>query len=241
MNKIEYTKMFKLEDTHFWFVGKRYFVDRLLSNYKQRIHKILDLGSGTGGMTKHLQKYGNVTGLENYEYAIKLAKKRGVNLKKRDINNFEVNENTFDLVTIFDVLYHQNIKNEGAILKQAYKALKKNGYLLITDSAFGFLKSEHDIVTQGKRRYSITEIRRLVENQGFKVVKASYIYFLLFPFVFVKRFILSKLFKKSTADVMPVSPVINSILLFAIKIESNLLRFVSFPIGSSVILLAAKK
>jgi hypothetical protein len=55
--------MFKMEDKHFWFINKKIFVDSILLKYKSKFN-ILDLGSGTGGMTKHMQKYGSVAGIK---------------------------------------------------------------------------------------------------------------------------------------------------------------------------------
>jgi SAM-dependent methyltransferase len=233
--------MFELEDSHFWFVGKHYFIDSVLSKYKNKIHNILDLGSGTGGATKFLQRYGKVTGIENYDYAITLAKKRGLDIKKGDLNKFRVKDNSFDLITILDVFYHKNIKEESGILKKCNEALKKNGYLLIADSALDILKSYHDIVTQGARRYSLTQMSHLVENQGFKILKASYIYFFLFPLLLINRFISNKLAKKNSSDVSSIPPIFNFVLTKIVYFESKLLRVTSFPIGSSVIILARKK
>ena len=64
--------MYRLEDSHFWFVGKRYFIDSLLNKYKKGIKNILDLGSGTGGATKHLQKYGKVLVLKTMAMPLNL-------------------------------------------------------------------------------------------------------------------------------------------------------------------------
>lgn len=232
--------MFELEDTHFWFIGKHYFIDSVLSEYKSGIKNILDLGSGTGGTTEHLKKYGRVTGIENYDYAIKLARSRGLNIKKGNLNNLKVKSNSFDLVTIFDVLYHQNIKNEKEILKKCNNVLKNGGYLLIIDSALSILKSQHDVFTQGKRRYLLAEMIKLVEKQNFEVIKASYIYFSIFPLVAIKRLIIDKIFGERTSDVKPVSEFTNKLLLRILKFESKLLKHVTFPIGSSVVLLAVK-
>lgn len=232
--------MYKLEDFHFWFVGKRYFIDSVLKKYSKNIKNVLDLGSGTGGLTKYLEKYGAVTGIEEYPYAIKLAKKRGVNLKKANIQKLKLGNKKFDLVTIFDVLYHQDIKDESLVLKNAHKHLRKGGYLLITDSALPFLKGPHDVATLGARRYTVREMVKLVESNGFKVLKASYVYFSIFPFVLIKRLIFDRVSRSKTSDVGPINPLFNSILMFFLKIEANLLKTMSFPIGSSVIILAKK-
>jgi len=241
MRTKEYTKMFNLEDTHFWFVGKRYFIDSLLTPYRKNIKRVLDLGSGTGGTTNYLHKYGEVVGMEMNKYAVKLAKSRGINVCEGNINSFNFPKNTFDLVTILDVLYHKDVWDEVSILKKVKSVLKDNGFLLITDSAFNFLKSYHDKATQGKRRYRVRELKKMVGKSGFKVLIVSYTYFSIFPFVVIKRFISSITKGKSGSDVEVVSGLLNNILIFLLKLESKLLKHLSFPFGSSIILLAQKQ
>jgi SAM-dependent methyltransferase len=240
MQKIEYTKMFDLEDNHFWFIGKRYFIDSVLTKYSKKIKNILDLGSGTGGLTHFLEKYGVVTGVEGFPYAVRLAKSRGLNIKLGDIQKIKLQNANFDLVTIFDVLYHQNVQDESLVLKNAYDHLKNGGYLLITDSALPILKSTHDVVTHGSRRYSLSTMVKLVEKNKFKVIKASYVYFSIFPMVFFKRVMLGKIIKEKGSDVKEISSTINKLLLKILKLEANFLKIISFPIGSSIIILASK-
>lgn len=241
MHQIEYTKMFALEESHFWFVGKRYFVDVFLEKYQRDIHNILDLGSGTGGLTKHLEKYGTVNGIENSDHAIKLALKRKINIKKGDINKLEIKSESFDLVTLFDVLYHKKIEDESLIIKNVHSILKKKGYLLITDSALEILRSSHDKAMHGKKRFSLNEIRKLVEAQNFKVLKSSYIYFSIFPIVLIYRSVISKLINRNESSVNSPNKIINFLLAKLIRVESILLKYITFPIGSTVILLARKK
>lgn len=233
--------MFKLEDTHFWFVGKRYFIDAFLAPYKKNIRSVLDLGSGTGGATKYLTKYGDVTGVEEYDYAVKLAKKRNLHILKGDLNNLRLKPDSYDLVTILDVLYHRNVKDERYVLKKVRTVLKKNRYILITDSAFNFLKSGHDTATQGRRRYKLSEMINILETSGFKIVRSSYIYFSLFVLVIIKRFVLNKFLKKDSSDVVPVPETINKLLLKVLLVESYLLQHISLPIGTSIIILAQKR
>ncbi len=241
MNKQEYVKMFELEDSHFWFLGKRFFVDVSLNKYRSKIKTILDIGSGTGGMTKHLTKFGSVVGLEKNNLAIKLSKTRNIKIVGGEADNLKFPNAKFDLVTIFDVLYHKNIKDERKVIKETYRVLKTNGLLLITDSAHNFLQSSHDIETQGKARYSLQEMVNLVESNKFEIIKASYIFFGLFPIVALKRLVTDKILGKSGSDVAPVSPLINQILICYLKLESFLFHFIDFPTGTSVFVLARKK
>lgn len=241
MELIEYKKMYELEESHFWYAGKRIFIGAILLPFKSKINHILDIGCGTGGATKFLENYGQVVGIEKNDYALKLAKKRGVKAISGAASRLPFKKGSFDLVTFLDVLYHKQIKNEKKVLKEAVRVLKPKGYLLITDSAFQFLKSSHDVFLHGKRRYTISHLSRLLDLSGFKILRSSYIFASLFPALLVKRLILNKLFSLSEADTKPLPAFLNQILIILLTVEAKLLDFVSFPFGSSVIILAQKK
>ena len=240
MKKEEYIKMYQLENQHFWFLGKRFFTDAVLFSCKRNIQKILDVGSGTGGMTKFLLRYGKVTGIEKSKTARQLAKKRGVILIQGNAQNLPFKSGSFDLVTLFDVLYHRDIKDEKKVLSEARRVLKDKGYLLITDSALEFLRGPHDEATFGARRYTLNQMSKLVKGCGYKILKSSYVYFTLFPLISIKRLLTDRIRKNRGSDVERVNPAINSLLIFILRLEAFFLKFVSFPVGSSVLVLAQK-
>lgn len=240
MEIAEYCKMYELEEKHFWFLGKRLFADSVLAKHLSKIKRVLDVGSGTGGMTKHLQKYGECIGLEKSPLAVGLTKKRGIKVIVGDAEKLPFDKNQFDLVTLFDVLYHKDIEDEKEVIKEIYRVLKPDGFLLVTDSALEFLRSSHDITLGGKRRYTCRSLERIVKSQKFKIIKSSYIYFSIFPLTFFKKVVLEKIIKPQGSDVARLPWIINSFLLLLLKLESALLKYIDFPIGSSVIVLAKK-
>lgn len=243
MENKEVLKMFHLENNHFWFVGKRLFIKTLLDKYLTKKNlKILDVGCGTGGLTKFLFRYGDVLGLEINPVAIKLASRRGLKIIQGDAQKLPFPDKNFDLVTMLDVLYHQNVLDEKEAIDEVWRVLKKGGYLLITDSAFQFLKSKHDEVMGGKRRFVLNDLTEILINLNFTIIKKSYLFFSIFPLLLFKRKFLNFLIKDSVgSDVANINPFVNQLLILLMKFEAMLFKFISFPFGSSLIILARKR
>lgn len=229
--------MFVLEDSYFYFVGKRYYLKSVLDSYRKQITSILDIGCGTGGQTKFLGGYGPIIGVEPNPIARRLAKKRGLTVLSGEVQKLPRMTKKFDLVSLLDVLYHEKVTNVSQAIKQTKKVLKKNGLLLITDSAFPWLKSSHDKVMHGARRFEINELKQILKIQGFVVIKASYTYFTLFPLVIIKRLFLKTL----GSDVKALPFILNQVFKGILFWESRLLRFTNFPWGSSLIILSKRK
>ncbi len=240
MNKNEYVKMFSLENKHFWFLAKRSFADVFINPIQGSVSKILDVGCGTGGMTQHLSKYGVVEGIDSDISAVKYSLKRKIKVRLGDANKTSGIKDKYDLVTLFDVLYHKNIPDPKKVVKNVAAIIKKGGYILVTDSAMSCLYSSHDLHLGGVRRFSSLEMRTMLEQSGFQVIRISYIYFFIFPLVFLRRVVLDKFVAKGS-DVEEVIPAINILLLFLLRIEAYILKWFDFPWGSSIIALAKKK
>jgi ubiquinone/menaquinone biosynthesis C-methylase UbiE len=233
----EYDLMYQLENTHWWFLAKRKFIATVFPKVKKV--KILDIGCGTGGTTKFLKTYGEVVGLEANPLARSLAQKRGLKIIAGTAEKLPFEKETFDVVTIFDVLYHQHIESDIKVLKEAYRVLKPQGYLVVTDCALPFLKSPHDEIMQARERYTKKELTQKIEKAGFKVEKASYVFFLVFPLTLLKRF-LDRITKSHSSNVSPVPKILNHLLLTICHLEAWLLKIGTLPGGSSLIVVAKK-
>lgn len=242
MKKEEYIKMNLLEDDHFWFVGKRVYLKKILDTYftKKRTRLILDVGCGTGAVTKLLERYGSVSAIEKNPLARAYARKKGVKVRSGEIERIPYAKNTFDCVAIIDVLYHKNVKNIGKALQECNRVLKKNGTLICVDSAMPYLMNEHDKSVQGKRRFYVSEIKNYLQHAGFTPTYSSYLFFFLFPLIFVRRVVWSRLFTQKQSDVFAVHPFINKILILLLKLEFAFVPQISFPWGSSLIVIARK-
>lgn len=230
--------MYRFEDTHWWFVGKRAFVSTVLDRMDWRDIAILDVGCGTGGMMAPLARWGQVTGLDISSTARAYARRRGLTVRPGSANRLPFADLTFDMVTFFDVLYHKGVDERVALL-EARRVLKSGGYVLITDCAIPWLWGPHDKVMGAKRRYYKHKIEKFIEEAGFTIHRSSYIFFTMFPL-----FVVARLFAKIMQPKHFVSlphPVVNRILIAILKVEAVVFRWVNFPIGSSVLVLGQKR
>ena len=245
MEPEEYQKNYDLEDWHWWFVGRQNMVRSLLQKFVgiEGSQRILDVGCGTGGMTKFLGQYGTVMGMDISEIALGFCKKRELDdLFRASALKLPFADSSFDLVTAFDVVYHKWVEDDLEALKEFYRVCKDNGLLLITACAFDFLRGEHDVAVHGARRYTRRELVGKLERAGFEVEKASYANAFLFPLVLASR--LWERVRRSQgrgkSDLGLVNRYLNKVLTWIYTGEASMFKGFNLPFGSSVICVASK-
>lgn len=245
MNIEEYEKMYNLENTYWWFQGRKKIIFELMRKYvllELNNPRILDSGCGTGLILTELNKYGFTIGLDISSKALSYCKDRGITkLIKAQVSNLPIKDNTCDVVVSLDLLEH--IENDNEVLKEYHRVLKKDGFICLTVPAHPFLWSEHDEALHHFRRYTKKEFKATLLKNNFKIVRYSYVIsFTFFPIV-IYRF-LSKILKKknsqSKTHIIPLPKNINQFLIFILKIEAFLLKFINLPIGVSLICIAKK-
>jgi len=148
-------------------------------------------------------------------------------------------------VTIFNVLYHQWVKSETKVIEQIFKLLKPGGYLLLTEPAFDFLFRNHDLLDMGRKRYTLGEFKKILENSGFQIVKATYFNSICFiPALLLKLIESLKPPKKQhfgANELNIPSPLINKMFLTIISWERQIINLlVSLPFGVTLLCLAQK-
>ena len=264
MQNEEFIKMYELERTHWWFAAKRRvsqtILDRMprtpLSENQAAPSQplILDVGCGTGGNLEWLCSRGRSFGIDLSESALRLCRRRAreectdktalgsAGLICGGLLCLPFADDTFDLVTAFDVLYHKWVADDAAAMREMARVCRPGGYILITDSALPFLRGPHDEAYGGARRYTRATLGRVVEQAGCRVHRLSYFHFLLFPLIAAVRLKerLRSAPQKAKSDLEPVHPLLNSLLKAVYAVECPLLRLVPLPIGSSIICLAQK-
>ncbi len=96
--------------------------------------KLLDIGCGEGNISSLFLERKNcqVTGVDISEKALALAKKRGINTKRWDLNKIPLpfKEKSFETITMIDVLEHAI--NPLALLREARRLLIPGGRLIVS-------------------------------------------------------------------------------------------------------------
>ena len=248
MEKEEYKKLFELENSYWWYVGRRFIIKNILKKYATPGQgQVLDVGCGTGMNLGLLSPYGSeVLGIDTSPEALNYCRQRGFSNVKivGDLNDLkrEYGENTFSLITMLDVLEH--IEDDDSAIKNVYHFLDKNGIFILTVPAYQFLWSEHDTALHHKRRYTAKLLAKKLENNGFKIVKSSYIIVFTFPLIVAYRILkgIFNIFSPSTPKTSHVilPNFINNLLILPLKLEGKLIDFLDFPFGTSVIIVAKK-
>ncbi|MEW6127383.1 MAG: class I SAM-dependent methyltransferase [Acidobacteriota bacterium] len=245
MRDDEYRGMFELERTLWWYQGMREItaaiLDKNLNGHKNL--RILDIGCGTGFSMKWMRERfatDEVYGVDLFYQAAELWEDNDIHTASiASAEALPFPQNHFDLLTCFDVIYQLSKAHQEKAVREMHRVLKDGGMLYIREPAYEWMRGSHDIVVATKHRFTQSRLKKLLSEQGFKINKASYANTLLFPIAVPHRF-LSRLTGSEESDVKAVHPLMNRTFASALKIESRLLKHLSFPFGLSVIVLAQK-
>ncbi len=249
MEKIEYKRLNDRAKFHWWNIGRRSILEKFLRiniGNKTNNLEILDIGCGAGENIMFLNKFGNVSGIDISEEALKFSKDKGYS--KLIIGNAEKVEepdSSYDIVSLLDVVEH--LDDDVAALNHASRVLKKDGTLLLTVPAHKWLWSMHDKALHHRRRYTNKDLTKKITNAGFEIQKISHFVMPAIPFLLLKKmihFFNTKIRKKShevdTYDVI-LPKKLNSILIQWLSFERFLMKYISLPFGSSLMVVANKK
>jgi SAM-dependent methyltransferase len=239
-----YPRMAEVEDTHWWFAGRRAICDRLLDRLGLPPDAaILEPGCGTGGNFPMLAQWGHLFAIDADEAALGFAASRNSATLAQGFlpDQIPFTDTPFDLAVMTDVLEH--LDDPAGALRAVRARLKPGGWLLMTVPAMPWLWSEHDRTHHHRRRYRAAELRGIVSDAGFAITYLSYYNFVLFAPIALAR-LAGKLLGRWGAgaadghDLSMPSSAINRVLFRLFACERQVIGRVRVPIGVSLIVLA---
>jgi ubiquinone/menaquinone biosynthesis C-methylase UbiE len=247
MNVAEYERMYRLEDSYWWFVARHRLIEALLRtrygapNAQTEPLTILDIGCGTGAMSARIARWGRVVSADFSPLALQFSRRRGLaHLVGADAMRLPLASNRFDVLLAMDMLEH--LPDDCRALSEFFRVLKPGGRVFATVPAYPHLWSEHDVALMHYRRYQRRELRERFTTSGFRLEKLSHTMTLLYPLVAMQRRINASRppHDPPQASMPLVPPPINAALTGLLAAENAIARRVDFPFGVTIVCVARK-
>ena len=246
MEKPLYEEMFRMEGTHWWFVGRRRVIFALLKRYLKRLRPtvqrplICDIGAGCGLNLVELSKEYDVTGMEASDDAIRFCRERGEKVVKGELPDvIPFPSGSFDALLLLDVLEH--VERDQEALSNASEVLKDGGILLATVPAYPWLWTKRDDFHGHRRRYTKRSLEDLVLGAKLRIALLTYFNTLLFLPAAGAR--LARRVTRSDRDGPDLSMpkgFINPLLTNILASERSILPHLTLPFGLSLLCVAQK-
>ncbi|MDB5417496.1 MAG: methyltransferase [Phenylobacterium sp.] len=241
MERAIYDQMRVLQQDHWWFAARR----EILAGQIARLPlpkpaQILEAGCGPGGNLPMLQRFGEVVAIEPDEASRAYAAEQSgadvrAGLLPQSAPDFG---KAFDLVAAFDVIEH--VPDDAGAVARLAEYLKPGGYMITTVPAYAWMWSDHDAAHHHKRRYAMAAYRRLFENAGLSIRRASHFNTLLFPPIAAVRLAKNAAGLTGGDETMPTRPL-NGVLKAVFGLERSLLAAADLPFGVSILLIAQRR
>jgi SAM-dependent methyltransferase len=251
MQQHTYAIMRRVEESHWWFVGRRQIIRSFLQPIVRDLKtdtgdtkqdtalNMLDVGCGTGANLEMLSEFGQAEGVDVSAEALSFCQARGLrNVKLGAAEALPYEDNSFDLVTGLDVVEH--LDDDLAGLKEMRRVLRRGGRTLLFVPAFMFLWGVQDDISNHRRRYTLKDLKRAVRGAGFEVERATYV-----NISFFAPILLGRLFMRATG-LRPESEnnitirFLNGLMGKLLSAERGPLRYLNFPFGVSIICVARR-
>ena len=241
------------EDHHWWFASRTRALLKMINALSlPQEARILDIGCGAGNMIHHLSRYGHVKGVEIDPRPVEVARQRGYDVEQGDATSgLSDADDTYDLVTALDVIEHN--QEDVRILREAYRVLKPGGHIVVTVPAFMWLWSYNDDLNAHVRRYTRADLKRRLEQAGFRTQRISYNNFFVFPMaaglILLRRgrgqrpqlasHHLSA--EEYQVEMEPAPAPLNAALTAVGWLEAQVLSAINLPVGTSLIATGVKQ
>lgn len=241
MNTAEYERMYRLEDSYWWFVGRHRLIESLLRSYygppdnPESTLRLLDIGCGTGAMSARLARWGKVVSADFSPLALQFSRRRGLhNLVGADAMNLPFQGDQFDALVAMDMLEH--LPDDNAALREFNRVLKPGGRVFATVPAYMHLWSDHDVSLMHHRRYVRAEMAERFATAGFKIEKLSHTMMLLYPVVAMQRRL-----NRTKSTLPQFAAPVNAALTSLFTAENAMAKHLNFPFGVTILCIARKK
>ncbi len=244
MQQHTYAIMDRVEDSHWWFVGRRAILESFLQGVCSSLAtrhsplKILDVGCGTGANLEMLSQFGKAEGVDVSDEALDFCRKKGLSVQKGLAETLPYPDESFDITTALDVIEH--LDDDIAGLKEMHRVTKTGGYSLFFVPAFMWLWGVQDDISNHRIRYTRKQIVERIEQAGFKVERATYANFTFFAPVLGGRVFMKLTGIKPESENNINISALNGLFGKIFSAERFWLKNLNFPFGVSIVVVARR-
>jgi SAM-dependent methyltransferase len=232
-----------IEETHWWFVGRRRLFARELQKASiARNARVLDVGTGTGTNLRMLRglRYSVVEGLDFSDDAIRWCASKGLGpVRLGSVEDMPFEDRSFDLVLATDIIEH--VDDDRLALAEIARVLAPGGTALITVPAFPVLWGRQDDVSLHRRRYRMAGLLDLLRASGFSVRHAYHFNYLLFVPIWVARRTMRLAGLQLHSEGQVGAPVLDQLLSAIFTLDILTAPRLRPPFGVSILVLAVKQ
>jgi len=206
-------------ENHFWIRRRFEVMRRLADSAIRKAANCAEIGCGNGLLQKAVEDFYGipVAGFELNEVALQKNVSCSSPLYCYNIHQRNAEfRNYFDVLFMFDVLEH--IEDESAFLQSVKFHLADSGSLIINVPAHEFVFSDYDRAAGHLRRYSAGRLKKVAEQNGFKLRDFSYWGLPLVPLLLLRKMV-SLRPENGKAGFDPGSRTMNSLLSYVARCE----------------------
>lgn len=229
------------EESFWWHRGRQRIVRRLLHRFVSSGARVLDIGCGPGGTTLAYASGREILATDSSPESLRWARERGLSVAAMDASRLAVAPQSFDAVVALDILEH--VPDDAAVIREAYRALRPGGVLVVTVPAYQFLWSSHDVAVGHLRRYTRRPLVTMVRECGFRVAVGEYTMATILPAAVIMRLAerLRPAAAEPTAKFTPLPRVVNAALERIVGLGPIPVPLVPVPFGLSIVVVAVKE
>lgn len=245
-----YRQLHEIEESHWWFRGRRRIVAATFERFGIRGRAILDVGCGAGtnlDLLRTINPGSAIVGIDIEHEPLRLCSLgRSVPVSQADVAQLPFAASAFDVITALDTLEH--VRDDARVLAELFRVCRPGGAVVLTVPAFPWLWGTVDELGHHYRRYRKPELLERVTGAGFSVRVIRFFNYLLFPPIALVR-LLGRLIPDgdsadarsvhSDFDIVKRGPA-NTLLARIFSLEASLLGFRP-PFGVSLLCVAVRE
>lgn len=239
MDLDEYGRMARAESRHWWYRATRALLAETFAPLVPVGSRVLDAGCGTGATGAWLAERHEVVGVDSEPVAVRLYADQhpATRLVNADISRLPLRDASVDAVLCVTVLCHRAITEPEATVGELVRVMRPGGVICLLEPGIRRLRRAHDRAVHVERRFSVGDMRALLERNGCRVLRSSGAYSFLVPAAALKAVTERG---RSASDLEGQRGVLGTALGGAARVERLWLRRHGIPAGLSAWAVATK-